>query len=158
MSDLSADTPLRVSAKDAAARASAAMHANDVSASALGTEIIDVGPGHAAVAFEVQPYMLNGHEICHGGYIFLLADTAMAHASNSHNRNAVASAASIDWLRPATRGERLTAHAQEQTLTGRTGIYDVRVTNDTGDLIAIFRGKTRQIQGELVANLEIQDD
>ena len=158
MSDYPATEKERVTAQSAATRASQTMHANDVSAKALGTDILEIAPGRAAAAFEVQPYMLNGHDICHGGYIFLLADTAMAHASNSHNRNAVASAAGIDWLRPATRGERLTASAEEQTLSGRTGVYDVRVTNDDGDLIAIFRGKTRQIEGDLVANLEIQDD
>ena len=158
MSDPTAPDKQRVSAQDAAARASEAMHANDATAIALGIEILEIAPGRATVAFTVLAHMLNGHDICHGGYIFLLADTAMAHASNSHNRNAVASAAGIDWLRPAQRDERLIARAEEQTLSGRTGVYDVRITNDGGELIAIFRGKTRQIKGELVDNLEIQND
>jgi acyl-CoA thioesterase len=158
MSDSSTLDTKHLSAQDLASRASQAMHANDASAEALGIEILQVHPGRASVAFTVQPHMLNGHDICHGGYIFLLADSAMAHASNSHNRNAVASAAGIDWLRPAKRGARLVARAEEQTLSGRTGIYDVRITNDGDELIAIFRGKTRQIKGELVDNLEIGDD
>ena len=89
-------TPTRetVTPSEAAARASAAMHANDAAAQALGMEVTHVDTGAATVTCDVQPHMVNGHDICHGGYIFLLADTAMAHASNSHNINAVASAAS----------------------------------------------------------------
>ena len=156
MSESSSPPPERVSAAEAASRASATMHAQDAAAAALGIEIVAVAPGRAEVAFVVEPYMLNGHDICHGGYIFLLADTAMAHASNSHNRNAVASTAGIDWLRPGQRGEKLTARAEEQAMSGRTGIYDVRVTNDSDELIAVFRGKTRQVSGVLVDNLEIE--
>ncbi len=116
----------------------------------LGVEIVSVGEGRAQLRMPVAQRHLNGHDICHGGFIFTLADTAFAYACNSRNRNTVAAAASIDFLRPARKGDVLTGEAQEQTLQGRHGIYDVKVTNQTGDTIAMFRGKSAQIPGAIV--------
>ncbi|MEM7404499.1 MAG: hydroxyphenylacetyl-CoA thioesterase PaaI [Pseudomonadota bacterium] len=143
-------------AKDAEAvarTASAAMHASDHAAQHLGIAIETVAPGFARLSMTVAPYMVNGLDVCHGGFVFVLADTAMAHASNSHNQMALAANASIDWLKPGYAGDVLTAEAREQTLSGRTGLYDVRITNGAGELIALFRGKTRQMGKPLVESV-----
>jgi acyl-CoA thioesterase len=96
---------------------------------------------------------VNGHDICHGGMIFTLADTAFAHACNSYNFNTVAAGCNIDYLAPAKLGDVLSASAQEQVLSGRTGIYDVVVTDQENKTIALFRGKSSRIKGVLVAGL-----
>ena len=98
----------------------------------------------------VRDDMLNGHAICHGGFIFTLADSAFAFACNSYNLNTVASGCSIDFLAPARLGDVLTAHAQEKGASGRTGVYDIVVTNASGQNIALFRGKSYRIQGHVV--------
>ena len=98
----------------------------------------------------VRDDFLNGHQICHGGLIFTLADSSFAFACNSRNLNTVASGCSIEFLRPVHGGDVLTAEAVEQTLNGRTGIYDIRVTNRAGDTVALFRGKSAQIKGNVI--------
>jgi acyl-CoA thioesterase len=98
----------------------------------------------------VRDDFLNGHGICHGGLIFTLADSTFAFACNSHNINTVAAGCSIEFLRAVKGGDRLSAEAVEQSLTGRTGIYDIRVTNREGETVAMFRGKSSQIKGTLV--------
>ena len=93
--------------------------------------------------------MTNGHGIGHGGYTFLLADTAFAYACNSHNRRAVAAAAAIDFLLPTREGVVLTAEGVEQHLASRSGVYDIRVSNQRDELVALFRGRSASIQGRL---------
>ncbi len=122
-----------------------ALYAQDTASQALGIEVTDVGPGRATTTMTVRADMTNGHSVCHGGLIFTLADTAMAFASNSHNEEALAAAAAIDFLAPAPLGAVLTAVATEQTLRGRSGIYDVTVSDHTGATIALFRGRTRKV-------------
>jgi acyl-CoA thioesterase len=95
----------------------------------------------------VKALHLNGHQICHGGFIFTLADSTFAFACNSYNKSAVAAGCSIEFLKPAHEGDVLTCEAQEQVLSGRHGIYDMRVTNQRGEVVAVFRGKSAQIQG-----------
>ena len=134
-----------------ARRCAEAMYADDHAARDLGIEIGEVGAGRAVLAFTVRPQMLNGHDMCHGGMIFTLADTAFAYACNSHNHRAVAFTADITFIAPARKGDRLTAHAQERQRSGRNGIYDVRVTDQTGKIVAEFRGRSRTIDGTLVS-------
>ena len=124
------------------------MFANDVaSKDTMGMELLACGPGRATMRMAVKPLHLNGHQICHGGFIFTLADSTFAFACNSHNRNTVAAGCGIEFLRPAHAGDVLTCEGVEQTLSGRHGIYDMRVTNQRGEVIAMFRGKSAQIPG-----------
>ncbi len=113
----------------------------------MGMELLACEPGRAAMRMAVQPLHLNGHQICHGGFIFTLADSTFAFACNSHNRNAVAAGCSIEFLRPAYAGDVLTCEGVEQTLSGRHGIYDMRVSNQRGEVVAMFRGKSAVIAG-----------
>ena len=116
----------------------------------MGIEILVCEPGRAVLRMLVQPLHLNGHQICHGGFIFTLADSTFAFACNSYNKAAVAAGCSIEFLKPAHLGDVLTCEGVEQTLSGRHGIYDMRVTNQHGDTIALFRGKSAQIQGTVI--------
>ena len=116
----------------------------------MGIEILVCEPGRAVLRMSVQPLHLNGHQICHGGFIFTLADSTFAFACNSYNKAAVAAGCSIEFLKPAKLGDVLTCEGVEQTLSGRHGIYDMRVTNQHGDTIALFRGKSAQIQGTVI--------
>ena len=127
-----------------------AMYESDACTRALGIELIEVRPGYARLQMNVRPDFLNGHAICHGGLMFTLADSAFAFACNSYNISTVASGCSIEFLRPVQGGDRLTAEAVEQTLSGRTGIYDIRVTNREGEPVAMFRGKSAQIKGTVI--------
>lgn len=128
----------------------ASLMANDAASGHLGLTLDDVSPGAAAMSMTVEPPMLNGLGVCHGGFIFALADTAMAYASNSRNRPALAQTCQVTFLAPARGGDRLTAAAAETATAGRTGIYDVEVRNQDGTLLAVFRGQTRTIEGEIV--------
>jgi acyl-CoA thioesterase len=135
----------------ALARASvAAMWAGDAASQGLGMEIIVVEPGRAVLAMAVTAAMVNGHSTCHGGFIFTLADSALACACNSHNQKAVAYHCAITFIASARLGDRLEARAIERSRVGRAGIYDVTVTRQTGELIAEFRGHSRTIPGKLV--------
>jgi acyl-CoA thioesterase len=126
------------------------MFASDHATQALGMAIVEVGPGTAALQMRVRADMLNGHAICHGGFIFTLADSAFAFACNSYNFNTVASGCGIDFLAPAREGDVLTARAHERALAGRTGVYDVEVANQRGETVALFRGKSYRIKGHLL--------
>jgi phenylacetic acid degradation protein PaaD len=120
---------------------------------ALGLLDISVevfGPGRAEAVFEVRPEMLNGHGVCHGGYLFTLADTAFAYACNTYNRLTVASGASIDFLRPAKVGDRIVATATETHRGGRIGFYDVLLKNQDGKDIADFRGRSHSTNKPLI--------
>ncbi|HEY5167332.1 MAG TPA: hydroxyphenylacetyl-CoA thioesterase PaaI [Pseudolabrys sp.] len=133
------------------ARACAAtMWADDATSRELGLQLISVEPGHAVLAMAVTGAMVNWHNTCHGGFIYLLADTAFGYASNTRNQRMVAQHCSISYLNPAQRGERLTAHAVERQRAGRSGIYDVAVKREDGTVIAEFRGHARAIEGTLV--------
>src|SRR5689334_15138298 len=132
---------------DDLARACAdAMWKEDDASSGLGMKIVEVGPGRATLSMTVQPHMVNGQRIAHGGFIFTLADSAFAFACNSHNVKAVAAQGDITFIRPGKLGDVLVASAREISRSGRSGIYDVRVT--AGDVvIAEFRGLSSTIAG-----------
>ena len=130
-----------------------AMWSRDNATQALGMEVLAVGPGTATIAMPVRAEMLNGHHMCHGGYIFTLADSAFAYACNSYNQNTVASACHIDFLAPARLGDVLEAEAVERSAAGRTGGYDITVRGRGGKTVALFRGKSYRIQGEVIAGL-----
>jgi acyl-CoA thioesterase len=133
------------------ARASAdAMWADDKASRALGMKIEKVGPGMAVLSMTVSVDMVNGHGTCHGGYIFTLADSAFAFACNSHSQRHVAQHCQITYLSPGRLGMRLVAEARERQRGERSGIYDVTVRTDAGDVIAEFRGHSRSIPGTLV--------
>lgn len=127
-----------------------AMYPRDNAANALAIVIDDIGPGRARLRMTVRREMLNGHGLCHGGFIFALADTAFAYACNSHNHNTVASGCSIEYLAPAHEGDVLIATGEERVLNGRTGVYDIEVNTQDGRLIAVFRGKSHRIKGQVV--------
>lgn len=140
--------------KQALARAAAnKMYEGDAASRSLGIVIQEVLPGSATLVMEVRDDMVNGHAICHGGFIFTLADSAFAFACNSHNANTVAAGARIDFLAPAHAGDRLTATADEVHLRGKTGVYDVVVRNQDDEQIALFRGNSFRIAGSLVENV-----
>ena len=133
-----------------ALRVAARMFENDRASRDLGMTIADVGPGHAELTMRVRADMLNGHAICHGGFIFTLADSAFAFACNSYNFNTVAQGCAIEFLAPAREGDVLTASGRERSLAARTGVYDIDVTNQRGESIALFRGKSYRIKGHIV--------
>lgn len=133
-----------------ARRSAAAMWAEDKASQGLGMRIENVGPGTAALSMVVSEAMVNGHGTCHGGFIFLLADSAFAFACNSHNQKNVAQSCQIAFIAPGRLGMRLIAEARERHRAERSGIYDVTVTADTGETIAEFRGLSRAIPGKLV--------
>jgi acyl-CoA thioesterase len=128
-----------------------AMWAEDNATRELGIEMIAVGPGRATMAMQIRPSMTNGHGMCHGGYIFLLADSAFAFACNSHGRRNVAQHCQVTFLAPGKLGMRLIAEAFERQRGERSGITDVTVRDETGAVIAEFRGHSRAIPGALVA-------
>ena len=133
------------------ARASAdAMWADDQASQAMGMAIVAVAPGTATLTMTVRDDMVNGHDICHGGHIFTLADSAFAFACNSHNLNAVASGARIEFLSPGRLGDVLTAVATEVSQGRRSGVYDAVVRNQDGKTVALFRGNSARIGGALV--------
>lgn len=125
-------------ARDSAER----MYAGDRASRALGIRIEIPAPGSAEARMSVTSKMVNGHDICHGGYLFTLADTAFAFACNAYGRVTVAAAASIEFLAPAKLGDRLLATATEISRGGRSGLYDVKITDQHDRLIAIFRGRS----------------
>lgn len=118
------------------------MWSSDVASQDLGMTVSVTEAGSAKATFEVRKNMVNGHDLCHGGYIFTLADSAFAFACNTYNRVTVAASASIEFIRPARLGDKLVATASEVSRGGRTGIYDATVTNQDGEVIAIFRGRS----------------
>jgi len=123
------------------------MYERDPASQALGMTLDEIRPGYARMSMPVRADMLNGHRTCHGGYIFMLADSAFAFACNSHNFNTVGAGCAIDYLAPAREGDLLTAEAVELALLGRTGVYDVAVTDREGRKIALFRGKSHRVSG-----------
>ena len=133
-----------------AERAAAALFARDRASQALGMRITDVRPGWTRVVMRVRADMLNGHGLCHGGIVFALADSAFAFACNSHNEATVAAAAAIDFLADAREGDELAAEASELWRTRRNGIYEISVSNQRGERIALFRGRSYRVDGRVV--------
>jgi acyl-CoA thioesterase len=128
--------------------AAAVLWAEDQASVGLDMRLLRVGPGEAEMAMAVEPRMANGHGICHGGFVFALADSAFA--CNSRNRRAVAQSCAITYLRPARVGETLTARARMLAEEGRSGLCDVTVTDAEGRVVAAFRGQSRVVAGSLV--------
>lgn len=128
----------------------AVMFERDAAAQAMGITLDQIHPGSARLSMTVRPDMLNGHGLCHGGFIFALADTSFAYACNTGNLVTVASACNIDFLAPGRAGSRLHSDARMRSSAGRTGVYDIDVTDDEGNLIAMFRGKSYRIAGEVI--------
>ena len=134
-----------------AAKVGEAMFAVDAaSKDFLQMELLACEPGRAVMRMKVREPMLNGHKICHGGLIFTLADSTFAFACNSHNKVTVAAGCSIEFLKPAHLDDVLTCEGVEQVLQGRHGIYDMKVTNQRGEVVAVFRGKSASIQGTVI--------
>ena len=125
------------------------MYERDPASQALGMALDEIRPGYARMSMRVRGEMLNGHATCHGGYIFMLADSAFAFACNSHNFNTEGAGCSIDYLSPGREGDLLVAEAVEQALAGKTGVYDVTVTNGEGRTVALFRGKSHRVSGHV---------
>ena len=134
-----------------AAKVGASMFAVDrASKDFMQLELVSCEPGRAVMRMRVREPMLNGHQICHGGLIFTLADSTFAFACNSRNMATVAAGASIEFLRPAHLGDVLTCEGVEQMLQGRHGVYDMKVSNQRGETVAMFRGKSAQIKGTVL--------
>ena len=123
------------------------MYERDPASRSLGMLLAEIRPGYARMTMEVRGDMLNGHQTCHGGYIFMLADSAFAFACNSHNHNTVGAGCTIEYLAPGRLGDMLTAEAVEQALSGKTGVYDVKVCNQEGRTVALLRGKSHRVGG-----------
>jgi len=138
-------------AQELARRVGETMWATDTaSKDTMGMQLVTCEPGRAVLRMEVKELHLNGHRICHGGFIFTLADSTFAFACNSHNKVTVAAGCSIEFLKPGQLGDVLTCVGQEQVLQGRHGIYDMRVSNQNGETIAMFRGKSASIAGAVI--------
>ena len=135
--------------KERAEKAAAIMWENDRASPWIGLRLDTIDEGRSKMSLVVQDHHVNGHDICHGGIIFTLADSAFAFACNSRNQNTVAQHNSITYISPGKLGDTLTADAKEVSLSGRSGIYDVTVTNQNNDVIAEFRGCSRAIRGQL---------
>ena len=131
--------PQRVAEQSAAAMRGAAR--------AAGVDVTSVGPGQAVATMTVGTDHVNGHGVCHGGYLFLLADSAMAYACNAYGVSTLATGADIAFLSPARTGDVLSAEAVERSLAGRAGLYDVTVRTAEGTVVAEVRGRTRQVPG-----------
>ena len=138
-------------AQTLAERCAEAMYARDGASHGLGMQIVTVAPGFAALTMTVRADMLNGHAMCHGGFIFTLADSTFAYACNSHNLTTVAAGCTIEYLAPARLGDLLTATGRENVLAGRSGVYDIDVKNQHGATVALFRGKSARIKGHVIA-------
>lgn len=127
-----------------------AMWREDLASRSLDMTLEAVGVGHARLSMKIQKSMANGQKVCHGGFIFTLADSAFGYACNTHNQRAVSASCSIDYLAPAYIGDLLTADASEVVRSGRRGIYDVRIINQHGETVALFRGHAATVKGKWI--------
>ncbi len=141
---------MALDAQQLAEASAAAMWAGDKASQAMAIRIDAVAPGEAVLSMTVREDMVNGHGICHGGYLFALADSAFAFACNSQNHSSVGSGARIEYVAPAKLGERLLATARQLHQGRRSGVYDVSVAGEDGKLRALFRGNSHRIGGQLV--------
>lgn len=143
-------------AQETARACADAMWAEDRASKGLGMEIVSVEPGKAVLTMTVREDMVNGHAICHGGFMFLLADSAFAFSCNTYDQRTVAQTCTISFLKPVMLGDRLTATAAERWREGRSGIYDITVTDQAGTTVAEFRGQSRTIAGRLLEGTDAQ--
>jgi len=134
-----------------AERTARALFARDRASQAFGMRLDAVAPGRARLLMRVRGDMVNGHGLCHGGIVFALADSAFAFACNSYNDSTVAAAASIDYLAGAREGDELAAEASELWRTRRNGLYEIVVSNQRGERVALFRGRSYRIDGQVVS-------
>jgi acyl-CoA thioesterase len=137
-------------ALEIARRCADAMYADDLASQQLGIEISEVSPGRAVARMRVSESMINGHKIAHGGFVFLLADSAFAFACNTYDVRTVAQSCDVSFLEPVRLGDVLEAEAVERVRRGRNGVYDVTVRRD-GQVIAEFRGRSRTVGGSLLS-------
>lgn len=135
---------------DIARQCAEAMWRQDTASQALGMKLLEVTQGRAVIEMPVREDMTNGHGMCHGGFIFSLADSAFAFACNTYDERTVAQHCTVTYIAPAERGEILTARAHEVSKTGRSGIYDINVSTSGGKTIAEFRGNSRTIGGSII--------
>jgi acyl-CoA thioesterase len=135
-------------------RVGSGMLAEDAASRGLGMKVEAMGPGYSRMTMSVQPEMLNGFKICHGGFITTLADSAFAFACNSYNELTLAAGITVDFVAPAREGDLLTAEAREAALAGRTGVYDVKVTNQRGETVALLRGRSHRLKDKQVVPLD----
>lgn len=135
-----------------AQRCASGMLEADAAVAFVGMKLEHIAPGAAAMSLTLRPEMMNSHGTCHGGFIFALADSTFAYACNSHNDVAVAQSCTITYINPAQAGDHLTAIAREVARRGRSGVYDIEVTDQTGQQIALFRGHSRTIKGKHIAD------
>jgi acyl-CoA thioesterase len=133
-----------------AERAAHGLFERDRASQGLGMRLVSVRPGSARVVMTVRADMLNGHQVCHGGIVFALADSALAFACNSYNNSTLAAAAAIDFLAAAREGDELTADAIELWRTRRNGIYEITIVNQRSERVALFRGRSYQVDGQIV--------
>jgi len=133
-----------------AERVAAALYERDRASQALGMAIVAMGPGFARLTMKVRADMVNGHELCHGGLLFTLADSAFAFACNSYNESTVAAAGAIDFLQGARLGDELTAEARELWRSRRNGLYEIVICNQHGERVALFRGRSYRIEGQVL--------
>ncbi len=142
--------------KDIAEASRDALWTDDHASKAMGMQILAVGPGSATVTMTVRRDMLNGHAICHGGLMTMLADTAFAFACNAYNEVSVASGFDVNLVSGAREGDVLTAVAHEVSKSGRTGVYDINVHNQRGEAVVAFRGRSYTLKGQaLVEGLPV---
>ena len=155
---MSASRPKANDGQQRAERAAAALFERDRASQALGMRLVAVRPGWARVAMRVRADMVNGHGVCHGGLVFTLGDSAFAFACNSHNEATVAAAASIDFLAGAREGDELTAEASEVWRTRRNGIYEISICNQHGERVALFRGRSYRIEGQVASEDGVKEE
>jgi acyl-CoA thioesterase len=125
---------------------------HDTAARELGIEVMEARPGYARCSLTIAARHTNPHGMCHGGVLFTFADSTFGYACNSYNQMTVAQGADIDFIRPGKLGDRLTAVAEERARAGRSGIYDIAVTTESGETVALMRGRSRVVGGTIVAD------
>lgn len=143
-------------ADDLAQRVTAKMFSEDNASRAMGMVVDACGDGWARVSMTVRSDMLNGHGTCHGGFMFVLADSAFAFACNSGNQRTVAQHCAISFLKPVLPGQRLTAEARRQAHAGRSGVYDVTIADETDAVVATFQGLSRRIDGTVIETMTVE--
>lgn len=140
-------TAAQMTPQELAEACAASLWADDFASQRLGMKIARIAPGEATLTMEIVESMANGHGDCHGGYTFALADSAFAFACNGYNQRVVGQQANITYLAPVSVGDMLTARGHEKFRKGRSGVYDIEVTNQRGELVAVFRGHSRTVKG-----------
>jgi acyl-CoA thioesterase len=149
---MEANLPARADPQALAEACARAMWAEDQASQGLGIMFERVAPGEAVLTMPISERMVNGHQLCHGGFIFMLADSAFAFACNSYDQRTVAQHCAVTFVAPARLGDMLRAHAVEVSRRGRSGIYDVTVTAESGAVVAEFRGHSRVIKGSVLGS------